>query len=118
MGECVIEINEIETQLLNNEICKICFDDDENDIICNKCNKKIACTECLIQISKYDKQCPFCRNDIEKILIKNNIIKKTLEERYQDFCKLCDPIFRFLKILFWISLVVFILMIFSGYFYN
>ena len=57
----MIEIQEIETHLLDNEICKICFDNDENKIECNKCKKKIACTDCLIQISKYDKKCPFCR---------------------------------------------------------
>ena len=58
----------------------------------------------------------FVENDIEKILIKNKIIKKTLKERYQAYCKILDPLFRFLKILFWLLIIILILMVFAGVF--
>ncbi len=104
-----------ETNDIENNICGICFDKPNCHIKCNECNKNISCQDCLKKISELNNQCPYCRNDIEKILIKEKIIIKTTMERTEEtlekICCIFDYIFDILKIIFFIICVFMIFVI-------
>lgn len=48
--------------------CTICFEN-KNNILLQPCNHSGFCQDCMIEQLKYQRHCPFCRQDIKQIYV-------------------------------------------------
>lgn len=95
---------------LEKNQCNICFNKENFYLNCKICNNPIGCKDCIIKISIENPKCPYCRDDITKILIKKGIITKPNKNSNKKCSNISLYIYNVFSLLFYF--ILFILVIF------